>query len=367
MKFLPIVLIVIFYTSGQCQNYTLESVDDCKTCHLEIAEQWQESMHAKSTLDEDPLYRGMHEWAREDTRGKITEKCKDCHTPYYNLQDSLVNSDPIRQRPVDCVYCHSIEEIHKTPVFSDVKYSSSNNSKSDYHIVEARDHFKNEQLCMKCHAELTNPNQVAVCTTGDEYYNQSAQKKSCQSCHMPLQTGLKSVQSDSASEIRAHTFYGPHDKDFLMNSVQISGKVEKNILEISIDNSEIPHSFPTGTPLRMVLLKVIGFNNEDKIVYQNWEKNPVKEDGKAVFARMFADEKGNMPAPPWRAVKVGKETRLKPGEIRKITYELPEGISRITAKLFFQLAPAPILNKLKIDDPYLKTAHLINEFELKIN
>ena len=219
---------------------------------------------------------------------------------------------------------------------------------------------------MLCHAELTNPNQVAICTTGDEFYNQSENKSKCQSCHMPALKGYKSAGSDSITDIRAHTFLGPHNADFLKGSLKISGNADGNRLTITVDNSKTPHSYPTGTPLRMVILKVIGLDRDGKVIYQNWQKNPIEEDKQAVFARMFADEKDNIPSPPWRAARVASESRLKPGEIRKIRYDLPEGVKTITAKLFFQLAPAPILTKLKIDDPYLKTPHLIDEITVEL-
>jgi hypothetical protein len=184
---------------------------------------------------------------------------------------------------------------------------------------------------------------------------------------MPKVQGYKSSESDSFSDIHTHTFSGPHNEEFLKNSIKISGNVYGNELEIRINNSKTPHSYPTGTPLRMVILKVIGYNRDGKIVYQNWQKNPVEEDKQAVFARMFVDVNGNMPSPPWRAVKIGHESRLKPGETRNISYVLPENVSKVIAKLFFQLAPIPILNKLKIDDPYLRKAHLIDEIELVVN
>ena len=341
--------------------------ETCASCHEDIVQQWQGSMHALSTLDKDVLYRGMYEWAKEDTKGKITKKCKNCHTTFYYLKDTSYVSEQDRERPIDCIYCHSVDSLHKEPVFSALMYAGNNNDNSDYHTIQARSHFENEKLCMQCHAELTNPNQVAICTTGDEFYKQSEIKSNCQSCHMPEMKGYKSSDSDSITNIHAHTFSGPHNEEFLRNSVKISGQVNGNKLEIAIDNSRTPHSYPTGTPLRMVLLKVIGLNQDGKIVYQNWRKNPLKEDKQAVFARMFIDDKGNMPSPPWRAVKVGYESRLKPGETRQISYKLPATVSKIKAKLFFQLAPIPILNKLKIDDPYLRKAHLIDDIELELN
>lgn len=366
MRFIYILCILFIASILLAQNETLDVVENCATCHEDIVKQWQGSMHALSTLDKDVLYRGMYEWAKEDTKGKITKKCKNCHTPYYYLKDTLYVSEMDRERPVDCIYCHSIDSIHKEPVFSSLMYAGNDNDKSDYHTIRSRAHFENEKLCMQCHAELTNPNQVAICTTGDEFYNQSKSKSKCQSCHMPEVQGYKSSESDSISEIHAHTFLGPHNEEFLKGSLKISGEANGNKLTIVIDNSKTPHSYPTGTPLRMVLLKVIGLDRNGKIVYQNWQKNPVKEDKQAVFVRMFADNEGNMPSPPWMAVKVGYESRLKPNEIRQISYEVPATVKTIKAKLFFQLAPLPILNKLKIDDPYLRKAHLIDEIELEL-
>ncbi|MEJ2544023.1 MAG: multiheme c-type cytochrome [Calditrichaceae bacterium] len=367
MYIIKILSFILISSMIFAEDYTLETVDDCAACHDEIAQQWQSSMHALSTLDKDVLYRGMYEWAKEDTQGKITKKCKNCHTPYFYLSDTILVTKEVRERSVDCLYCHSIDSLHMEPKFSSMKYAANDNDLSDFHIVKERSHFENEKLCMQCHAELTNPNQVAICTTGDEFYNQSESQSNCQSCHMPKVKGYKSAESDSASDMHAHTFSGPHSKDFLKGSLKLSAEVKENKLIIAVDNSKTPHSYPTGTPLRMVILKVIGLNQEGKIVYQNWHKNPVAEDKKAVFARMFADEKDNMPSPPWRAVKVGHESRLKPGEVRKINYALPEGIKTVSAKLFFQLAPAPILAKLKIDDPYLKTPHLIDEITMELN
>ena len=364
MKTLTLLLICSTVFS---QNHTLQSVDDCAACHAKFVQQWQGSMHALSTLDKDVLYRAMYEWAEKDTKGKITKNCKNCHTPYYALQDSSAINITDRARPVDCMYCHSIDSLQNEPVFSSIKFSANDNYKSDYHIILKREHFANEKLCMLCHAALINPNQVAICITGDEYYNQSKNKKTCQSCHMPVMRINKLSGTDSLLNIHSHSFLGPHDEDFLKNSLKISGNVTGNKLEISIDNSNTPHSYPTGTPLRIVLLKVIGLNKGGKIVFQNWLKNPVKEDNQAVFARMFTDEKGNMPCPPWQAVKVAQESRLKPGEIRILTYNLPAEVSKISAKVFFQLAPIPILNKLKINDPYLRKAHLIDEIKLEIN
>lgn len=366
-KYIVLIITLCIYTFVFGQKYQLESSEDCATCHENIYNQWIGSMHAKSTLDKDILYNAMYTWAMKDTKGKIAQKCKNCHYPYYFLEDTTESTQIDKSRPVDCLYCHAIGDIHKAPVFSEKKYSSENNTNSDYHIIEKRDHYTNEKICMLCHAELSNPKNVPICITGNEYYNQNTSKQSCQSCHMPVLQGLKSSECDSSESIRAHTFVGPHNKDFLYKSLKLYGHFNGDTLNITVDNSEIPHGYPTGTPLRMVLLKVIGFDENNKIIYQNWKVNPVVEDQQAVFARLFEDEENNFPVPPWRASNVKIDTRLKPQEIRNIKYEVPVSVKSVSAKVFFLLAPIPILNQLKIDDPYLRTAHLIDQIEIEVN
>lgn len=349
------------------QNYQLESNADCQVCHEDIYQQWQQSRHARSTADNDVLYRGMLQWASEDTEGRITAKCKNCHTPYFSTQDNPLISNSHRERPVDCVYCHSIDSLPLNPVFSNIKYSSRENNRSEYHQIKMRKHFKNEELCLQCHAELSNPNQVAICVTGNEYYEQSALQTNCQTCHMPDIAGYKATQNDSLTQLKSHAFLGPHNPSFLNGSLKLTGKYENKQLTVYLDNSKTPHGYPTGTPLRMVLLKVIGLDANDKIVYQNWKVNPVMEDPKSVFVRLFEDKNKNFPVPPWQATAIRMETRLRAGEVRKIVYEINEAVRRINVKLFFQLAPLPILNRLKIDDPYLRTSHLIDELTLVLN
>ena len=362
------ILLIISTTILYAQHYTLESASDCAGCHETVYEQWQNSMHYKSTLDRDILYQGMYNWAVEDTKGKLASKCKSCHTPYNALQEDSLVTDTDYNRPVDCVYCHSIDSSSHPPVFSLTKYSSNENIESDYHKIEERDHFKNEQICMLCHKELSNPAGIPICITGDEFYNQDTreEKPMCQECHMPQKPQSKSADLENHEEPSAHSFLGPHNPEFLSKSLGLSGSVEGNKLTITVENSKTPHAYPTGSPLRLVILKVIGFDENKKMIYQNWKANPVIEDPNAVFARLFADKEGNAPVPPWKAASIRMESRLKPGENREIVYELPKAVQSVAVKLFFQLAPVPILKRLKIDDPFLNTPHLIDEFQLVI-
>ncbi|MGD9489599.1 MAG: multiheme c-type cytochrome [Calditrichaceae bacterium] len=360
MKTVIVILLLIVLISGvSAQDIPPETNRDCAQCHSRIYDDWSRSMHALSTPEKDILYQKMMNWAVEDTKGKAAKLCGNCHMPF--IEPSLA------ENPVDCIYCHSMATPAGRFSLSKTKYSAHDNDQSDYHKIEARDHFKNEQLCMRCHSKLVNANEVDICITGIEYESSGSDVKSCQSCHMPLVTGSKSDESTPDGMIRSHAFFGPHDENFLKGSLKLNLKYTDNRLTVIIDNSATPHAYPTGTPLRTVILKVAGYDAEDRIIFENWKNDPLTEDRQAVFNRVFEDSERHFPVMPWRASGVKIDTRIKAGEIREIVYQLPGITKKISAKLLFRLAPETILDHLRIDDPYLRKAHLINQSELMLN
>ncbi len=367
MKIITVIFLVFFAAMMlAAQDYKLESSADCAVCHEAIYDDWQQSMHARSTAEADPLYQGMRAWASEETRGKSEKLCNRCHYPYSQIQDNKLISEDDTGRAVDCVYCHSIENVDKPARFSSTKYSARSNNKSDYHVIEARPHFEREALCFKCHADFTNPKGTHICITAVEYEGYAGEKGACNRCHMPLKKGLRSSASEPDS-VHSHHFSGPHTEGFLKGTLKLTMAAKDKMVEIAIDNSDTPHAYPTGSPLRSVVLKVMGFDDSGKLVYQNWKSDPVAEDKQAAFVRIFSDEAGNAPVPPWRASEVKSDTRLKAGEQRMLSYQMPENVTSVKSALYFRLAPPQILKKLKIDDPYLNASHLIKECSLKLN
>lgn len=341
------------------QDHPMEEAPECAQCHSRIYDDWSRSMHALSTPEKDILYQKMMNWAIEDTKGKAAVLCKKCHMPF--------DEPNYANNPVDCIYCHSVENPDGRLVLSKIKYSSEANNLSDYHKIEAREHFKDGQICLLCHAELVNADNVNICTTGIEYKNAADVRKTCQECHMPLVKGAKSDVSSANGLVSAHTFLGPHDENFIRESLGLDLKYLDTRVTVKIDNSATPHSYPTGTPLRTVVLKVVGYNADGQIIFENWKNDPLSEDRQAVFNRVFEDKEHNFPVMPWRADGVKIDTRIKAGEIRHIEYIIPATTKKIDAKLVFRLAPERILDHLQIDDPYLRKPHLINQSELIIN
>ena len=363
MKSIVLLLSAMFFFFGllPAQLFKIEKNETCADCHEDIYRQWENSMHGRSTAESDVLYKSMMNWAVEDTKGKAKKLCVQCHTPYQALKGREGVTDEDLNRPVDCVYCHSIDNLQEHPRFSMTFYGPSDNNKEEFHIIKKREHFSDAGLCLSCHGELKNPKQLSVCITGDEFMARPDKSQTCQDCHMP------EAKDNEGQSYAQHSFAGAHDPQFLRKSLTLkTSKTEKGI-EVSIGNDKAAHAYPTGSPLRQVILKVTAKDEQGNIVFENWKENPLKEDKQAVFMRIFEDEQKNAPAPPWRAAAVRMDQRLKPGETRLLKYRLPEKAVQVNVKLVFRLAPLPILKRLGIDDPYLIKAHLIDEKSMQLN
>ncbi len=342
---------ILMLQSGRASD-ALETNQTCKACHPLVFKQWQSSMHARSTANSDILYQKMMQWAIEDTKGKARKMCRNCHYPYAATAGL---SEHQKARPVDCVFCHSVDQADQPPKFSKVFYSGASSDKSDYHSIEGREHFSDNTLCMRCHDVLRNPKQVEVCITGMEVRHSKGMERDCRICHMPEQ---------GEDDTRSHTFLGPHNAEFLKGSLRLSAVFSDNdSLIIKVDNSQTPHAYPTGSPLRQVLLKVEAFDSSGERIFSNWEKNVLKEAPGAAFVRIFENDAGQFPVPPWQATAVKMDTRIKAGEQRTVAYALAPNAFSVRARLLFRLAPANILKRLQIDDPYLTQSHLIAQIE----
>ena len=66
--------------------------------------------------------------------------------------------------------------------------------------------------------------------------------------------------------------------------------------------------------------------------------------------------------PSWDADGVADDTRLRQNEERSLTYVLPEGAARATAKLYYRFVPAPAIEKLGIvPDGTVEKPQLVSE------
>jgi len=361
-----IFFFVLLTATGLFAQQEFQPASACGECHEVIYQQWLNSKHAKSTLQHDAIYKGMYDWAMEDTQGKLQKNCISCHAPMSTVFHSFEADTNFNEDGVTCQFCHSASDISGSQSPGDIQidltavYSDNPAPANEEHPVNHRDFFAKSDICLPCHAQMKTPTQLEACATGFEwesFYEKT--QKTCQDCHMP-----------SSEPGNSHQFPGTHVGELLKNSVemQLNWKRDKNVLSIFLLNISAGHALPTGTPLRMVMLKVNAYDGQGELVWENWKQNPIKEDKQALFMKILADSTGNGPVPPWQATQITYDRRLLPDLPEHVEYTIPvQNITKIDATLLYRFAPPPILKRFGITAPELSKPKVIVQKSLEVS
>ncbi|MCU7871827.1 MAG: cytochrome c family protein [Candidatus Thiodiazotropha sp. (ex Lucinoma borealis)] len=367
----------------------------CQNCHKEIYKQWKGSMHAQSTALKDPIHGTFYKKVvgsptEEGVKHKASGKypiCLQCHAPNAAVDKTTkLDAKPAYSEGVNCVACHTLAKFKGTSgkngklllglkayerknelqgpqgfnqgltklVAADDMFggASSDDSKPNPHTqgeVELDGKkipalpmagnpglMKTNAACMGCHDKRNNPHGVPLCQTGNEYAGSNV---NCQSCHMPIAGGMAD-----------HGMGGGHNHAMLKRSVVFTLDAVKegdNLnATVTLKNMQ-PHSLPTGAPFRNIYLKLSAYDAQGNVVWQNAEGHPAKDDSKAYFAYLLANDKGD-PAMPPTATQLGADTRLKPYEERILSYKIPaKGTVLVRGELFYNLLWPVLVNKFK--------------------
>ncbi len=364
MRILPFIGVIIFTLIQAQENFTRAT--ECGKCHETIYQDWLTSMHARATVQKDPLYRGMYELAVEESQGKLESKCIVCHSPMSTVFGDINRELEYNQDGVSCQFCHGAAHITSfisagdIAIELDTVYSANPKPDNPAHPVAHRDYYRSGELCLPCHAEMKNPRGLKVCATGDEWqeYHQKT-GKTCLDCHMPVIDG-----------VAAHSFFGSHNYARETNAVDmdLNYSPEAAQLKITLVNSGAGHAIPTGTPLRMVILKVTAFDSSGRVVWENWRENPLLEDKQSLFMKIMGDEEGNSPVPPWKATRTVFEQRLMPGVPVTLTYPLDiQYLYDIEARLLFRFAPPALLKRFNIIDTHFTRERILAQKAMVIS
>jgi hypothetical protein len=391
------------------------SAEVCQTCHEEIYRQWSGSMHAKSTALKDPIHGAFYgmEVGDPTAEGQVHKKsgtfpiCLQCHAPNAARdQTTKLDGHVAYSEGVNCVACHTLQNYKGIEgedgklrlglkaydlsdslqgpagfprgaqalaaagddLFGGAVDDAVDSQKPNPHLGEPVEMdgieipalsmesnpflMKTSDACMGCHDRRNNPQNVALCATGDEFVA-SGSRVACQSCHMPVSGGLVD-----------HTMGGGHDHNMLKRAVvfDVRSEIDGDVLKtrVVMQNSQ-PHAVPTGAPFRNMYLKLTAYDAQGEVIWQNAEGHPAKSDPQAYFHYALADDKG-MPAPPPTATQPGADTRLKPHEKRELVYEIPaEGVVLVRGELYYNLLWPSLVEKFtqlptELTDPVLIAA-----------
>ncbi|MBF0214373.1 MAG: cytochrome c family protein [Magnetococcales bacterium] len=366
---------------------------NCGECHQEIYQQWQSSMHAKSTALTDPIHGAVYRMeagdpSEEGVTHKVTNSfpaCLQCHAPIAARDKTTkLDAKPMYSEGVNCVACHTMTAFKgiqgddgklqlgasayeyskdslqgpegvfngKQPVLSP---GGGPEPKVNAFQHRARSElFKSSDICLGCHQTMVNPQKVPVCTIGDLLLGKEVKETkvkgkmvkesrdvvvpTCQSCHMPVLNGFAS-----------HEVLGGHDPEKVRKSVAVTLSAKEDggkiATTISLKNTLL-HSMPSSAPFRNMVLKVSALNDKGEVVWSNFKENPDKEDPQAFMILKLVNNEGHPVMPP-QATKLGTDTRLKAGEKRQFHYSVPAaGVKTVRAELFYNLITKPMMEKI---------------------
>lgn len=166
-------------------------------------------------------------------------------------------------------------------------------------------------VCVRCHAQPgpgTEPSTI-ILSTPLEFESSIAKREglTCADCHLPKQ-----------GEIRFHGFQGSRAAPESYKGVVRVEAIERRggQVVVTVRNTVTGHWLPTGAETNVIFLEVVGFDAQQRAIYQSeyrFEKS-------AFFFR-------TMP------MRVTSDTRLKDGERREVSFDVPARVTRLAATL----------------------------------
>ncbi len=326
----------------------ISSAENCGRCHRAIHAAWKSSSHA--TAMESRLFQDALEMAESDFGAGARKTCLGCHAPMAVSSGDLGLMRKVSWEGVTCDYCHSIRAVTLTGpnpranvLFSSVKTGPFPDSVSNGHETQFSALHTSSAVCAPCH-EYRNAAGFPVLTTFSEWQGSRYAKegKQCQSCHMARVAGDvvdPHVSRSAHVKINLHQMPGSHSLDQLTSAVraQLNAVRDGGNLRVSVEltNRTAGHSFPTGSPLRQLVLEV----RADSGAGQHFREE-------RIYARQVADQAGKPVTREHvaflKAAKLLSDTRLAAGESRteSFTFAIPPGtFTNVKATLLYTYSP----------------------------
>ncbi|MFK5983890.1 MAG: multiheme c-type cytochrome [Pseudomonadota bacterium] len=330
---------------------------DCAACHIEIYQEWQQSLHSKAFID--PFFSAYH----KKDKGDAT--CLVCHTPLENQSPVLLVSkslqyndlqilnnpkfDPqLQQEGVTCAGCHVRNDI----IYGPYKKDSLNAP----HPVAYDAKFTSKVICKQCHEVPSKDFSLlkeGVCSTGMESDTGIWAEKGyiCQDCHMPAIT-RPLVQGFPARTGRKHLWPGGYSNTQLQKVFSFSASKKKDQLTISITNSGAGHKAPTGDPDRFIILDFFWLDHQQIETAL----------GSIKFKRQIV----------WQPIMfVWSDNRLAPGESTQLTVRIPSARGKLYVNGTYHVMSKSSLKRLKnkfaLKDEWPIQRKFINKQVIEIN
>ncbi|MEA3330960.1 MAG: multiheme c-type cytochrome [Campylobacterota bacterium] len=368
---------------------------NCKSCHIQIVKDWENSWHAKSHYKSDEYFRATIDYVKRKTRKSLNSvkiECATCHNPRISVtstdmdyeiiaamkldKNSAVNkalkSDSINEG-INCVVCHNIDKIYTDMDdtkrgINRVKWTKSgimsgpyHKSISPYHKVEYRDFMdkKSDNLCLVCHANDRSVSGLVFTNMQHEYQEN---KKACVDCHMGVKkmgvastylsvTGEDKKKKPKKREIREHKFSGAHTSNMWKGALKLRAKKQGANLFVTILNPQ-PHNIPSG------------FGSRELIVELTFKNGSGKLNTKTISLTRHYTSKRKKPTIPHLAVSMTKDNSIPANGKRVLKVAIEDDTSSVDIRLYYRLVNDEVRSILKLKDSIWSQKMLIESKSL---
>ncbi len=407
------------------ESFNSRSENNCSSCHASfIGEQWRQNAHSNSARN--PLLLTMYNGTNMAGEPGVSPgykidfpqskgNCATCHAPAQAIADpwgtDLNEVHGIATQGVFCDFCHKIKDVelhpdggypgvlsirlNRPPEGEQVFYGPFDDAIAGPDTFSPL--FEKSRFCAPCHsAQFWG---VSIYSEFDEWLESPYPKegKECQDCHMaPDGVTTHFVASEKGGVKRApetiatHNNPGSRDVKFLSDAIKMELQVEAEtgILEVVVrlTNEKAGHHFPTGAPMRNMILLVEAIDREgrelkymDDTVVPQWGGVGLPEEGNYAgvpgkgFAKVLRDIlpypdrptrrdfSHEYPAPHWRPTVVESDNRIqaRQSDISTYRFQVPKNLSgavQVTAKLIFRRAYKKWLDAKGIAIPDMEIA-----------
>ena len=325
-----------------------------------------------------------------------------------SLNAAYQHGTPVNERGTGCVFCHRITEAEdaggNTDLTVNIKdrtsyiFEDSNNQflqwlakkqinaapkahKASYSKPEL---YQSSLYCATCHNGFTTGPGAKINDNFGEWLaspfnspDDPSQHKTCIDCHMTQDVtnfdnkvaGQSTDDGPIKSNMRSHHFAGgnyyftgmrnpEHKKlsiDILKTALTLSVEKQGNTFTANVTNVNSGHDMPGGAR-RQVWLEVIATDASGKEVFSSGVMNNgyIPKDARR-FIKIGVD-KDDKPVGLrfWRYVKLSQDTRIKSGQTRQESYELPSNIQyplTVKTRVLYQVFAKGLTEKVRAAFP----------------
>ncbi|EDZ61725.1 hypothetical protein SMGD1_0841 [Sulfurimonas gotlandica GD1] len=364
----------------------------CKSCHLQIVKDWEQSWHSKSHYLKDEYFRATLEYVARKTRKSLNSvkiECATCHNPRISVtstdldyevkvlmkldKDSAVNKatqNSAISEGINCVVCHNIDKIHDDRDSSHrgmnrVSWTKSgtmvgpfSDAKSPYHKIEHRDFMdeKSDQLCFVCHANDKSVEGLVFTDMQSEYQKSD---KECIDCHMgPKVSGvaatLRSVDGETKKrDVRSHTFSGAHVQKMWSEALNLNMWQKDGEIIIVLNNPQ-PHNIPSG------------FGSRELIVDVTYKKGDKDIDSKSISLTRYYKRKRAKATIPHLAVEASEDMSIPALGKKVLKVKNIADATSINVKVYYRLVNDEVRSILNLKEAIWSTKSLITSENLRL-